>query len=427
MKLQNSLFFTLISLLIISCSDRERSNPLDPLNPKTGGIPSSLFLYSDKKKVYMSWSKTNDINISHYNIWGKTESEDEFEFISSIADTVTHIFTEVSEYDQRYEFAISIVSSDEYETPYSEPQSIVPGPYNYWISDYYQGLLLKISYDGAHVINEKIIYFPVDLDVYSNEGTLWLAINYPPQLQKFDANGESLIIVDLPGNPSGLTINQSSGDVFVSIEGHRELLVFSNTGDQLPSLNTSISLSRNTNLAIDSTNSLVWISVQDSNKVIKMNYSSGTIDTIFSNFYYPGKIKISYDLEVTCIATDSGLVMIHLDNTHTLFFKDSRIIDLDINRAKNEFWMIVFRENEFQWDIEILSKQDGNWSPEQQPFSTEENYLYLTSITVNPDIENPGILLHEAYTSKLVRLDESGKVIGSMSSFSSRLSMGIEW
>ncbi|MCH8012010.1 MAG: hypothetical protein IIA61_08710 [Candidatus Marinimicrobia bacterium] len=425
MNLQNSLLFTLTFLLIISCSDRKRSNPLDPLNLKTEGIPSSLSLYSDKKKIYMSWSKANDINISHYNIWVKTESEDKFEFISSISDTVTHIFTEVSEYDQRYEFAISIVSSDEYETPYSEPQSIVPGPYNYWISDYYQGLLLKISYDGAHVINEKIIYFPVDLDVYSNEGTVWLAINYPPRLQKFDSNGDSLIIVDLPGNPSGLTINQSSGDVFVSMEGHPELLVFSNTGDQLPSLITSIPLTRNTNLAIDSTNSLVWISVQDSNKVIKMNYSSGKIDTIFSNLHYPHKIKISYDLEVTCIATDSGLVMIHLDNTDTLFFRDSRIIDLDINRVKNEFWMIIFRENESQWGIEILSKQDGNWSTE--PFPTVDDYLYLTSIAVNPDIENPGILLHEAYTSQLVRLDESGKEIGSMSSFSSRLSMGIEW
>ena len=58
-----------ISLLVLNCSDRDRSNPLDPTNPVTGGAPTVLVIQSNRDTVTIHWNAMAVDDLESYRIY----------------------------------------------------------------------------------------------------------------------------------------------------------------------------------------------------------------------------------------------------------------------------------------------------------------------------------------------------------------------
>ena len=58
-----------ISLLALNCSDRDRSNPLDPTNPVTGGAPIGLSIQSNRDTITIQWNAMAIDNLESYRIY----------------------------------------------------------------------------------------------------------------------------------------------------------------------------------------------------------------------------------------------------------------------------------------------------------------------------------------------------------------------
>ena len=57
-----SLLTLLLLVMLSGCSRRERTNPLDPANPATGGGPSGFNAIADFSLVRLSWDAQPDLD-----------------------------------------------------------------------------------------------------------------------------------------------------------------------------------------------------------------------------------------------------------------------------------------------------------------------------------------------------------------------------
>jgi len=139
------------TLLLWHCSDRERLNPLDPMSAGTGGKPTSLGLLSTKNLVSLEWDEMNNNSIIGYNVWRKAEGATEFSLLHITDTKIPQATDTVTTYDVRYTYEVSTLTSS-WESPRSTPESIITGPFNYWIADYFDISLSRLSYDGSHML-----------------------------------------------------------------------------------------------------------------------------------------------------------------------------------------------------------------------------------------------------------------------------------
>jgi len=128
----------LIGLNFITCSMRERSNPLDPKNPDTGGKPSDIKVVSLKNDITVSWDPIQSVDVEGYNIYRRKQGESSLQKIDFIPLGINSYKDTGFNYDQEVLYALSIIAPG-YESPLSDSVSITPGPYEYWAADLYGG------------------------------------------------------------------------------------------------------------------------------------------------------------------------------------------------------------------------------------------------------------------------------------------------
>jgi hypothetical protein len=160
------LFSASLFLMQVGCSDRERLNPLDPSNPYSQGAPTGLRLFSQRDAVTLQWSPIQVNDLEQYFIYRST-ADGELIPYDSVAAKVTQYTDNNVAYDTPYTYAIR--AQTRYDASrLSDALSIVPGPFDIIIADYYNQNLLKITYDGNRLIEFYDGHTPTDLAVIND-------------------------------------------------------------------------------------------------------------------------------------------------------------------------------------------------------------------------------------------------------------------
>jgi len=412
----------IFTLFIFFCSDRERLNPLDPSNPVTHGVPQDLELSSNKKNISIRWSKINNNSITGYNIWRTQSDQEKLTLVKTLPEEFTSTSDTVFYYDTTFSYRLSAIT-DSWESPKTNPQSIIPGPFNYWIADYYQGIVSRISYDGAHVLSQNYIYTPIAIDIDPVHKILWLGRASPPQIVRFDFNGEAQLMQELISSPIDIAVDSTSGDVFVANLSATELKHFNYKGELINSIPCNLSFSNNTQIVLDPIRKTVWVLVPDSAEVVKVNWESPVETVIFPDMRLSRTISIMPSIGYTWIATDSGVVYIDEKNTKQHLLSQYMILDIDINDEEKQVWAIVYDKTEYQYMIQVIEQVDQSWV--SKSFDVGHT-SFFSRIKVNPGSKNPGILLYDNQEKRLLKLDRDGNLIGTLPGFSSRLDIIVE-
>ena len=411
----------LLGLLLSGCLDRERLNPLDPHNPESGGQPTGLSLSSDKNDVFITWDNIDSESVNGYKVWRKIEGEGDFSVIATLSKEMDNTVDVIPSYDTAYSYKVSAVTHS-WESALSDPESIIPGPFNYWIADFGWGALSRISYDGAHILRRKYHYGPIALAIDKRSKSVWVADFFTYWVTKLTFDYDTLAAYDeLLSPPIDLKVDERTGDVIVAAAGSSELIRLDASGRLVDVLPCKLTLTRNSRLALDPVGRVVWVAVRDSNTVLKISLTRPHSVMFYRGLAAPSSIAVMRNESVTWVATDSGIVAIDAGNNRVRFLDNSRIVDFAINHERKQVWLIADDRIRNQRRIHILVYQGGNWVVEES-----REYSQASKIRVNPGSEHPGILLYDAQEKRIVRLDRDWNEIGTLSGFSSQLDITIE-
>lgn len=409
------------ALSLFTCSDRERLNPLDPLNPNTEGKPTGLNLASNRKVVSVTWYPVENRSVVGYKLFRYTPGEDDTALVATVASGSTGAQDTIPYYDTTYAYCLSAVT-DSWESPKSDSKSIIPGPFNYWVADLYLGSLVRISYDGAHLLSKDFSFSPAAIDIDESRKTVWLANTFPGRIVRLGMAGKLELSTDLDALPVDIAVDQGTGEVFVAVLSSSNLMRLDADGVALDIIPCDIAVSYNSRLGLDPARKIAWVTVPDSNAVVKVNYESLTRKR-FSGIRNPRTVSAMPDQGVTWIATDSGVVSIDENDNLSYHLPSLRINDLSVNLDESRVWLVAAQESTFAWGVYTIEPHAGGW------LTTEFDIPpggFATAIRVNPGTGYPGILLYDVTGNQIIRMNLEGNVLGMISGFSSRLDICVE-
>ncbi len=177
-------FFLLVAsfLLLSSCGERERSNPLDPLNPETGGSPPGFCAVALDGKVELRWSPLTLSGLTGLNIYrtertarqgGVSRLVDGSPFPANLGRAVDSSVVNRTTYDYR----LVPVIHEFGEGTSTPPLPATPGPYFAVAGDGWNGTVKKFSADmRASVWTLGGLYYP--FSVASDGEDLWVTDLY---------------------------------------------------------------------------------------------------------------------------------------------------------------------------------------------------------------------------------------------------------
>ncbi|MBN2357197.1 hypothetical protein JXO59_13865 [candidate division KSB1 bacterium] len=201
-------------MIFFQCSERDRSNPLDPRNPETHGRPTGLAAFSMEKRVQLRWDPINFKDLEAIHIYRRAGEDSTYDHI---ADTLGTTYTDQSvEYGLRYEYYITAQAGG-YETGPSNVAHSTPGPTYTWVSDYQAGSVICLTHDlEAEVTRYGLLYYPQTLGVSPAERAVWVSVRYEEQVFKINQSGQMIAAVPNMDNVTDLAVNTNTRDVWIA-------------------------------------------------------------------------------------------------------------------------------------------------------------------------------------------------------------------
>lgn len=172
-QLPNLIFFlSLICLFIISCSERNRSNPFDSGN--TLSPPIELIINPHNNSARLSWIVKNVTDFIGFRLYRAVDNEN-YVLYKEFGPDITHIADSSLVYYHWYRYRISIMGHS-HETRPSNTVNILCGPGNIWILSRYGYSIREMSYDLLHTKQKFLTSYPA-INWNWNEVTsdIWMA------------------------------------------------------------------------------------------------------------------------------------------------------------------------------------------------------------------------------------------------------------
>lgn len=200
------------------CSDRERLNPIDPLNPKTGGKPVGLFAVSMRDTVRLTWQPLGLRNLSGYRIYRQSNTGRTFTRIDSVGGD-QHSYREFGlTLGRRYVYRITAYTEVNESSP-SDTVGITPGPAFIWVADAGFGDVIKLTHDGRQeLFRARGFIRPERLQANPKTGEVWVIDTITDELRRIDANGTTSAVRVALQRPVDVTLDTTENSVWVADE-----------------------------------------------------------------------------------------------------------------------------------------------------------------------------------------------------------------
>ncbi|MBI4530740.1 MAG: hypothetical protein HY709_04390 [Candidatus Latescibacteria bacterium] len=402
----------LIALFEVACSDRERTNPLDPRNPITGGRPPPPQAVAGDRIVTLSWDFSSYTDIIGYRLYKRRERHPDrallfpLSFPASIHSTVDSSVTNGS----TYLYSITLISPDkESESSLEVPST--PGPEVCWVTDAGSGCVVRISPDGRQVV-ARIEGFqnPTALAVHPADGNCWVVDDELDGVYRVTQEHVAQHVISLE-DPTDLSI-EADGLAWI-IEAQR--VVYVSTEQLLQPAPQIVDANFLFPFSIASTgNHSCWIADYEGNRVILYDVLSHTIDFSVQDIPVPRLLVADMADSACWIVHRDRLTLskVSLRSRSILFSIEGlgRIYGIAVNRKTGHCWVAtahqvyrLSRDGRIEITAEIspdivavsVNSDDGTcWAisrntvykltPDGTILSSAGGMLYLTDVAIDP-------------------------------------------
>ncbi|MCH8872031.1 hypothetical protein IH824_04545 [candidate division KSB1 bacterium] len=318
-------------ILLLSCTDRERSNPLDLKNPETLGRPTGLNVISIQDTIFLNWDIIELSDLTGYQIYRESDTNTEpvlHAFVSSPSNTFKD-FTVV--FDIEYDYQISAVG-DNFESSRSDFAKITPGPTFNWVTENGNQQIAKLTHDSRHLIHrtgrfsaivdiepnprtgevwvlnnfigiegnlkkvtpegrvdERFITFesPTDAALNYDLNEIWVADPQQSSVTKLDSIGNTIFTIHEFTIPTLVAVDQRNGNCWVAHNDSVSRVL--SDGTQV--LKSGVRFDSITSMDLNSEDGSVWL--VDGTRIVKINQNGDFLLEIKAPLTFPGKIAIN--------------------------------------------------------------------------------------------------------------------------------------
>ncbi len=223
-----------ILLILLACSGWERNNPLDPQNPATHGRVTDVRVVSLKHDVTVSWEPVQLEGMRRYHILRKADSQTDYERIGSVEGNMNFFKDSGRPYDQSVKYQITAETETGYESPPSDSIVITPGPLTYWMLDYYNGSVIRITHDGRHRLAYlSDIIWPTAAASDTAGKVLWVVDYLNGALLQISEAGKILKWIEGLDHPIDIAFDPLAREIWVVNKKRSEIVCFDSEGAEL--------------------------------------------------------------------------------------------------------------------------------------------------------------------------------------------------
>ncbi len=211
----------LLGGLAAGCTDRPRTNPLDPANPETGGRPTGVTAVSILDTIEVRWQAVRLRDLTGYNLYRQRSGESEPTLLAQLSPRQTRYLDLAVPYGVQHSYQVTALV-DGFESARSAAATTTPGPTLTWIADFTDRSVVKLSHDGRHeILRTFMALVPFRLAVDRQRGSVWVLVTDRPtrtsgQLARLTLNGRVVESYGRFVGMAGLALDPGTGDIWVA-------------------------------------------------------------------------------------------------------------------------------------------------------------------------------------------------------------------
>lgn len=392
---------TFAVLLLFNCSERERLNPLDPHNPNTHGAPQNVRIFSDRQEAVLSWNSMDVNSMLQYYIFKSEDDSTNLVKYDSVSANVTQFRDTSIQYDSQYYYSIQAVTETD-TSQKSEIVSLTPGRYNFLLADFYDNRILELSYDGNYIIRVYNNISSTGIEIVDDQ--IFFIDMWGKNLQTI-RDGSSVILASLGAEPIELITNRSENRFYIGCRDTDELITVSVRGDIISRQKMNFDINFSTHMAYDSVYQNIWITSRDSSEIYLYSLNQDSTQLVSDEIDSPNEIEID-ELGRAWIASAEGIIRINPDLGMTRFLEDYYIYDIARNSEGDVYYSGVDNETS---EIGVIYNPVHS---QMQDVIFRDKYNYIVSLTSIPEKTGTGLLLINAWTGEVYRINSDGNQIG---------------
>jgi DNA-binding beta-propeller fold protein YncE len=248
----------LAALTLQSCSQRERANPFDPLNPSTSGRPTDFVALGGDHEVRLRWRSEQGTSLVGYQLFRRAPGETGYRAITDVLPSDVSMFRDSGlnngqDYSYRLYFVFVYGLGSRPAEDIASPGAAVP-----WLIEAGGSDLIQITPDGRHVAARRGGYgATTDVGVNPTDGTVWITDEGLARVVVYSP--VSGVTVSIPGldQPRGVAVDPFDGTAWVCDIGQNLVYHFRPLGDEA---SVPIApLARPVDVAVDPQDGSAWV------------------------------------------------------------------------------------------------------------------------------------------------------------------------
>lgn len=364
-KYNKNFFFisVLTALFFFTCSERNRTNPLDP-ESEDDCCPIALRVVSDSNRVDLYWDIPPINDLTGFSIYRKTAADTSFiKIAENLLPTRTSFTDHHIEPRIDYHYYITILGVNTESKP-SPTVSTVPGPGHYWMVDKWGYQLVKTTYD----VRTKI----------------------------------SAILTDWP--PSDMAIDSENGNIVSTFTLGNTVNVYDSETSELRK--SFQNLNRPYRVEFDKSSRKFWL-VDTSGYLYMINSDDFNMTLVDGSLNKPVDLAIDKNARQIIVCDESGGQLVIFNPQGNLIALRKKIGDYTIqkpriikfSRATNDFWLV---DNRPEYDLLVKFNFYSNSA------SVIDTVIEISD--VEPAMDGLSVWLTEiqGFNSKVLQLSDSG-------------------
>jgi hypothetical protein len=408
------LSYTLM-LFLLSCSKRDRLNPLDVANKITGGKPTGLNLVPIRDTVQVSWDNIDVHDLSDYVIHKAVNNTGLMEYATVSAASTEFSDSEVSYY-QNYTYAVQAVT-DYMVSPLSDTVSVTVGPYSIYVADFYDNSVRILSWDGSYLIKSQSVSSPRAIQYRESDNRFAVADYYDNAVLLLSTDLNETEYIDIGDYPLDLDVNQLTNRIHV-LTRNGYIMKLDEEGEKIETLNVGMPFGWDAEISSDPISDGLWISNPDSGIVWFLPYNEGWNHVVkFNQLDSPSSLS---SFGGGWVATHAGIVHLSPSGDSEILEPDIYVTDVEIDTVSKQCFYVGKDLVKVSW---VAGKIDL-----ETKFNTillDGDYHYLHQIYPIPGEIGTEFMIQESKTWTLIRFDVNGNKLGEIHDFNSRLDFQI--
>ncbi len=222
-------FIALCALLWVSCSDRQRLNPLDPQAGPSALAVGNLEAMAGDGQVDLLWDYSSYDDVEGYQLYRR---EGDGLLVPLTAEPLpaerTDFVDRSAVNGTLYEYSLVLLIAGQGERSAGQPVRATPGPETVWVADRGSGLVWKVNPDARSARFARGRFFDLrDIAVDDSDGSCWVSDGSAGSLYRIDAEGTlHRLAADLKKS-GALEIDASAGIGWVADTQRAEVFWFS--------------------------------------------------------------------------------------------------------------------------------------------------------------------------------------------------------